>query len=138
MPEVIVFPDAEETFRAHLEATLPLFGKDIPVSCTVPNPRPAEFVRIYRVGGPKRDLVTDNASLAFEYWAQLGSTASAGINLVRGIVAATVGQVIGGVTVYSVSEFAGPVLLPDPDTAQQRYTFTASTAVRGSVRDRED
>jgi len=136
--EVIVFPDTEEDVRAHLASELPLFGADVPAHIKLPTDRPSEFVRVYRVGGPRRDAFTDNGSYALEGWAQTESRALALLNIARGIVNALPGHTIGESRVYTTREFAGPGLLPDPISKQSRYTLTVSIAVRGSVRERED
>lgn len=138
MSEVIVFPDAEETFRAHLVEQLPLYGSAASAHCAIPTPRPDLFVTVQRTGGPRRDLVTDSAQLTFDCWALTPSAAHDLAQLTRGIVNATPGSTVQGVPVYTAREMGGPVQLPDPKSKQARYTFTTSIAVRGSARERED
>src|SRR5690349_20757949 len=41
----------------------------VPVVDEVPRSRPAEFVKVVRVGGTKRNIVTDCPMLTFECWA---------------------------------------------------------------------
>lgn len=129
--EVIVFPDAEGVAVSWLAADLATYGSDAPVSSTVPNPRPPEFVTVHRSGGPRRDLITDAASLTFECWSDKPSGAAELAQLVRGIVASWQGRYADGVTAYRVQEFAGPQMLPDPASKQSRYTFTATVELRG-------
>lgn len=130
--EVIVFPDAEDVAVTWLTADLATYGCDAPVSASVPTPRPSEFVTVQRTGGPKRDLVTDAASLTFECWSdEKPSSAAELAQLVRGIVGSWQGRYRDGITVYRVQEFAGPQLLPDPHSKQSRYTFTATVELRG-------
>jgi hypothetical protein len=132
--EIIMFPDIEDIAAAELEIALADYDREVPVSVTVPNPRPPEFVTVQRKGGLKRDLVTDSASLAFECWAMTGASAASLAALVRAIVHSWRGTtLIGGTIVYHISEFAGPAYLPDPVSKQARYTFTAALDVRGAT-----
>lgn len=129
---IILFPDIEAAVMTQLESDLVDYDRECPVSQSVPIARPSEFVTVQRTGGPKRDLVTDSASLTFECWSDSGGGAATLANLVRAIVHSWQGQRIGGAIVYQVQEFAGPGWLPDPVSKQARYTFTASIDVRGN------
>lgn len=126
--EVIVFPDAAAIVIGHLAGEL-----DPPVLPRIPNPRPDTFVTVQRVGGPRRNLVTDAATLAIEAWAPTEEAAHDLAQLARGHVAAMVGDLFAGVPVYRVDEFSGPQLLPDPTSDQPRYTFTVAVATRGAA-----
>lgn len=124
----VIFPDAAAAVIAHLDDVL-----DVPVSRTVPNPRPASFVTVLRTGGAAADAaVVDGAQLTFEAWASDHPSAHDLAQLVRAHVRAMAGQVIDGTAVYRVEEFSGPQDLPDPESTQPRWTFTALVHVRGS------
>lgn len=133
--EVIVFGDIEDVLSTYLEGRLADYSRAVPVSVTVPNPRPDEFVTVRRTGGPRRDLVTDAPILAVECWAELPSEALSLAQLARGLINEIPGSIIGGLTVYRVVEAAGPALLPDPESNQARYTFTVQLDVRGSAQE---
>jgi hypothetical protein len=124
--EPVEFPDAERIVIDYLAARV-----GVPVSLTVPNPRPASFVTVQRVGGPRLNLVADDATLAVEAWAASPTAAKAVLGVARAHVLAMGRQVVDGVPVYRVTEVGGPAYLPDPDSAQARYTLTVQVALRG-------
>lgn len=123
---VVVFPDAAAAVTGRLADLL-----DVPTDVRVPNPRPEEFILVRRVGGTRRDIVTDEATITIEAWAQDEAAAHDLAQLARAYVHAMAGSAEGDVRVYRVGEFAGPASLPDPDSAQSRYTLTVTVAVRG-------
>jgi hypothetical protein len=127
--EVIVFPDAEGLVIDYLRDLL-----DVPVSGTVPNPRPGEFVTVRRLGGVRRNLVTDAPMLTVEAWAAGDVAAHDLAQLARAHVHAMArASVLTEPAVYRVVEIAGPGHLPDPVSAQSRYVFTVEVAVRGAA-----
>jgi hypothetical protein len=137
MAERILFPSAVTAVVTALNAQLPDLGfTGVPARGRIPrNPdgsRPDRFVRVLRTGGP-RGLVVDSAQITVEAWAQHDTDAEDLALACRAIVGAMEATVIGGVTIYDVSEFSGPGLLPDPQTDQSRYTFTTSVQVRGAA-----
>ena len=67
--ELIVFPDAVELAIDYLTAELAARSETAGVGARVPNPRPAELVRVRRAGGTVANLVTDAATLVVETWA---------------------------------------------------------------------
>lgn len=131
--ELIVFPDVVPVTMAGISARLAeLDDAEIPVVGVIPDPRPAEFVRVIRAGGAGvSGRVIDSAFVLVEAWA--GSDARSGelAGRVRAIVHAMAGEVIAGATVYEVVENAGPANLPDPDSHQARHTMTFAISVRG-------
>lgn len=133
MTEVIVFPDVEDMLVAHLGAELSTRGDIATVHTAVPKERPGRFVLVPRVGGTARNLVIDDATIATESWAATEKQAHDLCQLVRAIMRAMAGQVIGGVTVGAVSDVGGPAKLPDPESNQARYIYTASVQARGSA-----
>lgn len=126
MPEAVDFPDAE---RVVIDYLTPLVG--VPVSLTVPNPRPGRFLTVQRGGGPRMNLVADNATLVIEAWGNGPSEAKATLDVARRHLNAMRRQTVAGVPVYRVAEATGPAFLPDPDSTQARYTLTVQVAMRG-------
>ncbi|MDP1793726.1 MAG: hypothetical protein Q8K63_06265, partial [Acidimicrobiales bacterium] len=125
MKPLVVFPDVAAAVAAHLDDIL-----DEPIVTRVPNPRPPRFVLVRRVGGPRRDVVTDEATLTLEGWAEGEAEAHDLLQLARAHLHTLSGR-NNGVTTYRVAEFAGPASLPDPESSQPRYTMTISVAARG-------
>ena len=121
MIEVIVFPDAVQLVCDHLRTQL----APTPVVSRVPTTRPASFVKVERVGGVRRNLVTDEPTLTVEAWAATEQAAQDLCQLARAHIYAMPGDG----QVYRVTEIGGPVLLPDPLSDQPRYTFTVALAV---------
>lgn len=133
MTEVIVAPDAEQLVCDWLQPELSARGRDVPVGTRVPSPRPAEFVRVIQSGGERPNLVQDRPTLLVEGWAASESAARSLTELARGLIRSMPGQQIDGVMVYRVDELGGPTNLPDPDSAQSRYTITLSLLLRASA-----
>lgn len=124
--DTIVFGDAVSLAVGHLGGLL-----TVPVRGAVPNPRPAEFVTIRRIGGPRQTMVSDNAMLSIEAWAKSEAAAHDLAQLTRAHIYAMQGAVVAGVQVYGVVEVGGPAALPDPLSEQPRYTFAVQLAYRG-------
>jgi hypothetical protein len=123
--ESIVFPDATATVITGLDAAL-----TEPVSSRVPNPRPATFVTVQRAGGPRRNIVTDEATLIVESWAATPAAAHDLAQNARATIHALLGTSVDGVRILRTEETSGPAYLPDPDSQQARYTQTFSVALR--------
>ncbi len=131
--ERILFPDAAAAAIGALNAQLGALGfTGVPVRSRVPNPRPTRFVLVFRTGGVGVNIVTDAAQLTIEAWATSDVEAHDLAQVARAILTGIEGTVTDGVTVYGVDEFGGPGYLPDPVSAQSRYTFTVAVAVRGA------
>ena len=123
MSEVIRFPSAEKLLVATLK---PILG--MPVVTKVPNPRPGTFVRLKKVGGTRRDIVTDSPMVVVECWAPTGPEADDLSQLVRGHIFALAPD-----TVRKVREIAGPQDFPDPISEHPRYQFTVQLYTRGTA-----
>ncbi|WP_166140845.1 hypothetical protein [Nocardioides ochotonae] len=128
MAEAIVFPDPEALLVTHLRDAL-----GVRVVTRVPNPRPDRFVRVVRVGGNRRNLVTDSAMVVVEAWAPDDVAASELARLARAYVGALEGETVGGAFTRRVTEVAGPQNLPDPTSATPRYVFTVALDLRGDA-----
>lgn len=127
--EVILFPDAEHLVTTYLSAQLHALGLPIPVVTRVPASRPGTFVRVMRTGGVRRSLILDNPQITVEAWAETEADAIVLAAWCRGILESA--QTIETVPIYDVAELSGPANLPDPKTAQTRYTATYMLLVRG-------
>lgn len=123
-------PDAVAVVADYLRSALAAAGERVPVVSRVPTSRPQRFVQLERVGGFSPTPVTDRARLDFHAWASREDQAADLCALVRGLLGAIPG-VRGGVTVYSVTEVAGPQWLPDDESGHPRYAFAAEVHLRG-------
>jgi hypothetical protein len=124
----VVFPDATFVVVSHLADAL-----DVPVLSRVPTSRPAAFVVIRRVGGVRRNEVTDEPMLVVECWAASDEAAADLAAAARAHVDTMVGQVVENVAVYDVTDVSGPQYLPDSESNQPRYSFTFTAAMRGAT-----
>lgn len=124
----VFFPDAVDLVCAYL--TEELAATVVP---RVPQDRPAEFILVRRVGGVRRDIVTDEATLVVEAWAATDEAAHDLAQQARGYLHVLRGRTIEGVAVYGCAESAGPALLPDPESRSPRYTQTIVLRTRGSA-----
>jgi len=127
--EHVTFPDAAaiaiSVVNAHPAVTVEAHGR-------VPNPRPIEFIRIRRFGGPKQNLVMDGAQLTIEGWGKTDEDAHDHVQAARAALYAASGEVVDDVTVGLVEELAGPAELPDPDSDSPRVTMTMVFPCRGT------
>lgn len=124
--EVIVFPDVEQLVIDGIAPELAARGWVVPVTTRTPNPRPAEYVRVIRTGGVRVNLVLERAQITVEAFAEREARAERLAALVRGILPTLEAA-------YDVDEFSAPGNLPDPTTAQHRYTATYGVLVRGAA-----
>lgn len=123
MAESVEFPDVELAVCAALRH--PLIG--VPVVVDVPSTRPAEFIRVMRTGGPRETLKTEAAQITVEGWAASKQRAQFLLNRCRAILNRSEGALFG------VVELSGPANLPDPTTAQHRYTMSFQIRAHGAA-----
>lgn len=128
---VVLFPDAVAVVTGYLRTEFGSRDESAPVHSRVPSTRPGRFVLVRRVGGPRRDLVSDLPLLTVEAWAQDEADAADLLNLCRGLLGAMRGSVQDGTTVYQVNEVGGPGWLPDPTSDHPRFTMTVEIGMRG-------
>lgn len=129
-----LFPDAPMAIADAIQVRhRAAFGSQLVTTNRIPNPRPAEFVRVLGVGGVRRDPVTDVPTLAVEAWAATRSRAAALAQEVRAIIWSLEGATFAGYSVKDVTEFAGPGDLPDPLSDQSRYTATYAVGIRSEI-----
>lgn len=128
MVEIVLFPDAIAAVIDYLAAQLAARSNTTPVYSRVPTTRPATFVRVLRTGGPRRNLVVDDAQITVEAWAASDAAAHDLAQLCRGILLAAPGD---AALVRDVQELGGPALQPDPDSETPRYVFSLVFSLRG-------
>ncbi len=132
MTDPVFFADVVSALRSALLDDLPDNGySSVPVVSRVPATRPTTFVRLFRTGGPRMNLVADDAQVTVECWSDTDTDAHDLAQVVRALIYSYRGSIIGGVTVYRVRELAGPGWLPDPLSDQPRWTQTFTVATRG-------
>jgi hypothetical protein len=130
MADVLLFPDAEELFRVVLAAKVSeVLGSTIPASTKVPATRPAEFLVVRRIGGSRRDIVTDVPVIQVEAWAETETRAARIAAVAQGLMHWLVE--VGPHAVGLEDEVVGPTSFPD-GSQQARYTASYAMAIRGS------
>lgn len=130
MNDPILFADVEALVTDFLTEVL-----DVTVSSEVPPTQTLddEHLQVFRTGGPRRNLVTDEPQLSIEARAATPKAAHDLAQLARAHLHALVGTTLDGLAVYRVDELSGPQALPDPNSAQPRYVFTVTVALRGTT-----
>lgn len=129
---MIIDPNVESLVVAYLRGALPVYGLTMPVGTTVPNPRPTESVTVYRTGGIRRDIVTDQPQITIDVRAGTEKRAVYIIGFVRGLVnELDKSNEFDGNQVQYVEELAGPGNLPDPISGI-RYTMSFSISIRSA------
>lgn len=124
----VVFGDATAAVVGLLATAL----SPTQVHSRVPATRPDEFVTALRVGGARRNVVVDDATVLVEAWAAGVDRAHDLAQLARAAVHAAHGDRVGpqSLLVCDTAEFAGPAMQPDPLTSQARYTLTVQVSLR--------
>ena len=121
---LVFFPDAVLLVIDYLRAAL-----GVPVYSRVPENRPAEFIRVERLGGLRSSVVTDRPRIDIECWSHSEETAEALMSLARAHMLAMAGK-RGVTTVYNVQEVSGPMWLPDSVSGAPRYSFAVEFSTR--------
>lgn len=129
MPAAIVFPDAAAIVADYLRGALAAHGQPVHVGTRVPNPRPARFVRLARIGGAQVDVVTDRPRLDVHCWGATDEAAHDLMQITRALLLALPGW--RGATAYDVDEVGGPNELPDPESSSPRYALAVEVSLRG-------
>lgn len=125
MPITIRLPaNAEALVGAYLRGHL----GGVPVSSKTPNPRPVEFVKVWRTGGAARNRVYGDAQITVECWAATKGDAS---ELARTAQA----YIMNAATAEGIPECRKADVLslyydPDADGQAERYTFTCVLRMR--------
>lgn len=130
MRDVVLFPDAAAAVCTHLHETL-----GVTTGTKVPNPRPAEFYRVQRVGGVSREMVMDDATIVVEAWAPTDEEADDLAQLARAHLLSIENTFVDDALLYRVVDVAAPALLPDPISGSPRSTATYQVTARGVALD---
>lgn len=133
MTETIVFPDATLATVTLLRTGLVARSSTATVGSRVPNPRTVPFVTVRRIGGIRRNLVVDSATVTVECWATHDEDAHDLAQLCRGLIHAAEGSTVGAIQIYQVQEIGGPASLPDPDSNDSRFVATYEIGTRGAA-----
>lgn len=138
MTEIIAEPDIEDLLSVYLTTQFPTWGRTAVASTRIPDgtTKPAEFVRVLRVGGSHPTIVTDQPTVTVEGYAKLESKAFSLCALAGGLIRALPDSdtPLGGLQVYEVGQAGGIANLPDPRVPDRyRYTQTLTVHIRGLV-----
>jgi hypothetical protein len=130
MTEVVAFPDAEAVVVAYLRAALSARGDTVRVSTKIPATRPPRLVRVTRVGGARRNVSQDDATVVVECWAADTDGASELARTCRALLGA---MEVPAAFVPQDGEVSGPQFFPDPLTSDPRYQFTVIVRLRAQL-----
>lgn len=100
----------------------------VDVATRVPNPRPASFIRVNRIGGVQINMVQERPIILIECW---GATETAAWLLCMTAHEALEGRdplEVNGVELMD-REVTSPVNYPDPSTSSPRYQFQLQTTI---------
>lgn len=99
------------------------------VGTKVKNPRPARYARIWRTGGGALNRVLERAQVTITCGATGGSIEA--LAIAADLRHAFLNDSTEMPLVRGVEEITGPYYDPDPDTGEDRYSFTIQLTVRG-------
>jgi hypothetical protein len=126
--ETVIFPVIESLVIAYLEAHIPeRVAAEVPADRT-PS---ASFVKVERVGGPRRDRVTDAPMVVVQCWAPSKAEAARLGARVQAYVYALEQTNTPHGYVRAVREVAGLQSFPDPVSGAACYQFTAQLQTKG-------
>lgn len=126
MNEAVAFPDIEALLVRALPSRV-----EAPTSTKPPKTHPPAFVVVTRVGGGKRDRVTDQPLVVVECWASDEEVAADLGRRTRAHVDALAQTDVDGDYVRAVREVGGLQRFDDPLTSTPRYQFTVQLDTRG-------
>lgn len=125
---MITIPNAEGVLVKYLRNEL-----GVAVYQTPPRNPQGSYIRIARIGGTMRNVVTDSAAIAISVYADDSATACDLINEVRAILMNAPGEMIEGAWCRSWVEVGGPVFFPDPENVD-RPSYRMNGEIRLAVR----
>lgn len=115
-----MIPNAERVVIDYLREAL-----DVPVWQTPPPAPPDNYVRLSRVGGIVRNIVTDAATMSISAYGKDQAQAAELANRVRELMIAARCSRLPGAWCRWWVEMAGPSYYPDPDRPDySRYQFS--------------
>lgn len=116
--------DVEGAFIALLRT-----ATGVHVSTRIPTTRPDRHIKVTRAGGSRANLVQERPLLIIECW---GPDSVAAFDLAASawqVLDGAEDTTVNGVTFGSMA-LASPISMPDPDTGNPRYQFTAQPFCR--------
>ncbi len=129
----VTFPDVVAFLTGHLATELAPTYPGIVVASQVPNPRPAQWVRVQRTGGTILNRVVDNPIVVIEAWDNAGDPQAMELaQAARSILHELSRQVTAAGHIGNMAEAAGPANLPDPGSRQPRATLTVLFPITGA------
>lgn len=99
------------------------------VGTKVKTPRPSRYARIWRTGGGALNRVLERVQITLTCGAVAGSVEA--LAIARDLRGAFLNEYTQMPLVRGVEEVSGPYYDPDPDTNEDRYSFTIQLMVRG-------
>ena len=114
-----MIPDAEMVAVTLLREAL-----GVPVYINPPKNVPGTYVRITRLGGVQRNLVTDSALIGVNCYSRRRSEAAELANKTRLILRDSSGTKTHNAGIRFWREVSGPVNYPQPDVDRTRYQFS--------------
>lgn len=123
--------DAEAMVIAFLQERIP----DVDIASKVPNPRPRQFLRVWRSGGIASNRIVDNPHLTISGTVEPDDEGAGSVDaseLTQRARTLIFEESSGMPLVREVREVVGFRSDPDPDTDADRYTFTVALRVRKS------
>ncbi|WP_425836952.1 hypothetical protein [Microbacterium sp. PA5] len=132
MAELLVPADSEVALVDELNSRMPDIFDGLHAGTRIPNPQPAEFIRVTVTGGTERDLVTDTPTLFIEGFATSETRAERiTAHAVAALQSAGRTGTLGGITCYGVRVLSLPANLPLPTVPDRfRYRATVSADLR--------
>jgi hypothetical protein len=121
----VAFPDVAGLVISYLDGLVA-----DPVASRVPDPRPARFVQVRRIGGLAQEPVRDRARLDVHCWAGTDPDAMALALDIRAHMWALSGTDLLGPMTYQVGEFLSPRHQDDDLTGNPRVWATYELTVR--------
>lgn len=130
---VVEFPDAEAMCVVFARTkTTAVVATKVPNSPTKypPNGRPPRYVRVWRTGGGALNRVLERVQVTVTCGAAAGSVVAG--QIARELRTAFLNDYTEMRLVRGVEEVTGPYFDPDPDTGEDRYSFTIEMMVRAA------
>jgi|GEM_PF-2299873 len=120
----VTFPDVETMCVAFAQTRT-----TADVATKIANPRPVRYARVWRTGGGAVNRVLERAQITVTCGSAVDDEDASAI--ARELRHAFLNGYASMPLVRGVDEVVGPYFDPDPDTGEDRYTFTLQLLVRG-------
>lgn len=93
------------------------------------------FIVIKRIGGVRRDALTDYPTFVVQWYDQDADLAETGMKDLRDAIANLHGrEIVAGVRCKGVEEYSGPSDQPDPDSpSYSRYSYNVAIAMKSTT-----